>query len=191
MGLFSRKPKGLKEIAPRETAQHIEVVFTTSMGAFTAVLHHTKVPKTAQNFIDLAEGTTPWYDAASQSLRKDVPFYDGLTIHRVVPGFVIQGGCPLGDGRGNPGWRFADEIHPTLRHDGPGILSMANAGPDTNGSQFFVTLGPTPQLDGRHAVGGRVVAGMEVVQAIAQVPTGLMDRPREPVRIHRVVIERR
>ncbi|MDP6945305.1 MAG: peptidylprolyl isomerase [Myxococcota bacterium] len=175
MGLFSRKPKDLKVIAPRETAEHIEVVFTTSMGPFSAVLHHRKVPKTAQNFIDLCESG----------------FYDGLLFHRVIEGFMLQTGCPNGDGRGDAGYAFADEFAWGLKHDGPGVLSMANSGPHTNGSQFFVTLGPTPHLNRKHSVFGRVTDGLDVVLQIGQVRTNVSDRPEEDVVMERVEVVRR
>ncbi|MDP6946761.1 MAG: peptidylprolyl isomerase [Myxococcota bacterium] len=180
-----------KLIVPRETADEIYAAIETSKGTFVVRLAHERAPRTVQNFIDLAEGTAAWYDASSGEVQSTTPFYDGSSFHRIVEDFVIQGGCPLGDGRGNPGWRFADEIHPELRHDEAGVLSMANSGPDSNGSQFFVTLSATPALDDKHAVFGRVVAGMSVIDDIASVPTDLADRPTEPVRILRVVIERR
>lgn len=157
-------------------------VFETTQGTFEAELYAAECPETVWNFINLAEGRQP--------TAKDGPFYDGLTFHRVIEGFVIQGGCPQGSGTGGPGYRFQDEFDPALRHDGAGVLSMANAGPHTNGSQFFVTLAPTPHLDDRHAVFGRVVKGMDVVAAIGKVATGAMDRPKEPVVMEKVTIRR-
>ena len=175
MGFFSRKPKDLKVIEPRETAAHVEVVFTTSMGAFTAVLHHTKAPNTAQNFIDLCESG----------------FYDGLLFHRVIEGFMLQTGCPQGNGRGDAGYAFADEFARGLKHDKPGVLSMANSGPHTNGSQFFVTLGPTPHLNRKHSVFGQVTEGLEVVMQIGSVRTKGSDRPETDVVIERLEVVRR
>ncbi|MGM0576860.1 MAG: peptidylprolyl isomerase [Myxococcota bacterium] len=179
----------LKEITPREDADEVHAVFETNMGTFKVRLFHDKAPKTVQNFIDLAEGSTAWVDPKTRK-ESTAPYYDGVTFHRIIPGFVIQGGCPIGDGRGGPGYRFEDEFHPDLRHTKAGILSMANAGPDTNGSQFFVTLAATPHLDNRHAVFGEVVEGMDVVEEIGNVPTGPGDKPREPVVMEKVRIER-
>ncbi len=133
---------------------------TTNRGDILVRLHYEKVPLTVTNFVGLAEGTI------ESSRPQGEPFYDGLRFHRVIADFMIQGGCPEGSGRGGPGYRFPDEIDASLRHDGPGVLSMANAGPNTNGSQFFITHGPTPHLDGRHAVFGRVVEGQDVVDAV-------------------------
>jgi peptidyl-prolyl cis-trans isomerase A (cyclophilin A) len=162
--------------------------FDTSEGQFVIRLYEELAPKTVQNFVGLAEGTTEWKDARGQSQQSR--FYDKLIFHRVIDGFMIQGGCPLGTGTGGPGYRFADEFHPSLRHDKAGILSMANAGPNTNGSQFFITLGPTPHLDNRHSVFGEVVEGMETVKAIGRTPTGPRDRPTKDVLIKGVTIER-
>ena len=169
----------LKDIEARETAETIHANFVTSMGDFSVLLHHSQAPKTCQNFIDLAEGTAT-----------GAPFYDGLVFHREIADFKLQGGCPDGDGRGGPGYRFADEINRDLRHTVKGKLSMANAGPNTNGSQFFVTLVPCEWLDGRHAVFGSVVEGQDVVDAIGVVETDAGDRPRESVTIETVTIVR-
>ncbi|MBP2650419.1 MAG: Peptidylprolyl isomerase [Firmicutes bacterium] len=147
--------------------------FETSMGEFKLELFEDKTPITTKNFIDLVE--------------KD--FYDGIVFHRVIADFMIQGGCPLGNGTGGPGYNIPDEFHPELKHDVPGILSMANAGPNTGGSQFFITLVPTPWLDNRHSVFGKVIEGMEVVEAIGGVETSWNDRPEKDVIINKITIE--
>jgi len=145
------------------------------MGKFTIELFAAEVPNTVGNFAKLAEKN----------------FYDGVIFHRVIDGFMIQGGDPTGTGRGGPGYQFADEIHPQLKHTGEGILSMANAGPNTNGSQFFITLVPTPHLDGKHTVFGKVVEGMDVVKKIGKTPTARGDRPVTDVVMKSVRIERK
>jgi peptidyl-prolyl cis-trans isomerase A (cyclophilin A) len=164
-------------------------VFNTSEGTFKVHLFDDKAPKTVANFAGLAEGTQEWTDPKSRQQVKR-PFYDGLIFHRVIDGFMIQGGCPMGSGVGGPGYRFADEFAPGLRHDRPGLLSMANSGPNTNGSQFFVTLVPTPWLDNKHAIFGEVVEGMDVVQKIGKTQTGPQDRPAKDIVINSVKIER-
>lgn len=143
------------------------VTLKTTMGEIQAEIFQDKVPKTAANFLTL--------------VKKG--YYNGLTFHRVIPGFMIQGGCPKGDGTGGPGYEIPDEFHPLLRHTAGGILSMANAGPNTGGSQFFITLAPTAWLDGKHAIFGRVTRGQDVVDQIGQVPRGAQDRPKTPVKI--------
>jgi peptidyl-prolyl cis-trans isomerase A (cyclophilin A) len=148
--------------------------FDTSLGNFTIQLFEEQAPKTVDNFVKLAE--------------KD--FYNGVIFHRVIDGFMIQGGDPTGTGRGGPGYKFADEFHPQLRHNSEGILSMANAGPNTNGSQFFITLAPTPHLDNRHAVFGKVVEGMDIVKKIGKTQTGAMDRPVTDVVMKTVKVEK-
>ena len=163
--------------------------FETSEGKFTIRLFDAEAPNTVANFVGLAEGTKEWRDPSTGERRK-APFYDGVIFHRVIEGFMIQGGDRLGQGTGGPGYTFADEFHPSRRHDRAGILSMANAGPNTNGSQFFITLGPTPHLDNRHSVFGEVVDGLDVVKRIGSVPTGPRDRPIKPVVIEKVRIER-
>ncbi len=163
--------------------------FDTTLGTFVIRLFDKEAPKTVENFVGLAEGTREWTHPVSRAKEKK-PFYDGLVFHRVIDGFMIQGGDPAGNGTGGPGYRFGDEFHPSLRHARAGILSMANAGPNTNGSQFFITLGPTPHLDNRHSVFGEVVEGLDVVKSIGKVPTGRADRPLEDVVMKRITIER-
>jgi peptidyl-prolyl cis-trans isomerase A (cyclophilin A) len=164
--------------------------FDTSEGSFRVRFFDEEVPSTVANFVGLAEGTKSWTDPRTGEQRQ-TPFYDGIIFHRVIDGFMIQGGDPLGRGIGGPGYKFADEFHPTLRHDRPGVLSMANSGPNTNGSQFFITLGPTPHLDNRHTVFGIVEDGLETVQKIGKVRTGAQDRPVKDVVINKVTIERK
>ena len=164
--------------------------FITSEGNFTVHLFDKEAPKTVENFIGLAEGTKNWTDPrTNQQVRK--PYYNGIVFHRVINGFMIQGGDPLGQGIGGPGYTFADEFHPKLRHDRPGILSMANRGPNTNGGQFFITLGPTPHLDDRHSIFGEVVDGLDIVQAIGRTVTDARDKPVKDVVIQSITIERR
>jgi peptidyl-prolyl cis-trans isomerase A (cyclophilin A) len=164
--------------------------FTTSEGDFTIRLFDQEAPLTVANFVGLAEGTKEWIDPRTKQ-RVTRPFYDGIIFHRVIDGFMIQGGDPLGTGIGGPGYTFADEFSPRLRHARAGILSMANAGPNTNGSQFFITLGATPHLDNRHSVFGEVVGGLDVVQRIGRVKTSKPgDRPVTDVVIRTVRIER-
>ena len=145
----------------------------TSMGTITIELYPDDPPKTVENFVKLAKKG----------------FYDGLIFHRVIPQFMLQTGDPEGTGAGGPGYTFADELSPKLKHDRAGRVSMANAGPDTNGSQFFITLAPTPWLDGKHAIFGQVTAGQDVVDKIVGVPRDGNDRPTKPVRMIRVTIK--
>jgi peptidyl-prolyl cis-trans isomerase A (cyclophilin A) len=164
--------------------------FVTSEGNFTVRLFDQEAPNTVENFVGLAEGTKEWSDPrTNQKVQK--PYYDGTIFHRIIDGFMIQGGDPLGQGIGGPGYTFADEFHPKLRHNKAGILSMANRGPNTNAGQFFVTLAPTPHLDDRHAVFGEVVDGMDVVSRIGRTKTGDRDRPVKEIDIQQVIIERR
>ena len=163
--------------------------FTTTEGNFTIRLFDAEVPKTVENFVGLAEGTKEWTDPKTNQKVKR-PFYNGLIFHRVISGFMIQGGCPQGTGRGGPGFRFADEFSPKFRHTKDGILSMANAGPNTNGSQFFITLGPTPHLDNKHSVFGEVVEGLDVVKKIGATKTGAQDRPVKDIVITELKIDR-
>ncbi len=165
------------------------------LGTIRAELFFRRAPKTVENFVGLAEGTKSFQNLDDSRGKRGEqvtrPFYDGLTFHRVIPGFMIQGGCPLGTGTGGPGYQFADEFHPNLLHNREGILSMANAGPNTNGSQFFITLGETPHLNKRHSVFGQVVEGMDVVRKVAQVPRQRgNDKPLTDVVIKKVTIVR-
>ncbi len=164
-------------------------LFDTTEGSFTVRLFEKEVPNTVANFVGLAEGTKDWKDPQTGETRTG-RFYDGIVFHRIIDGFMIQGGDPLGTGTGGPGYKFADEFHPSLRHNKAGILSMANAGPNTNGSQFFITLGPTPHLDNRHSVFGEVSEGLDIVKRIGSVPTGRQDRPVKAVVINSVSIKR-
>lgn len=170
---------------PRLTA-----VFSTSLGKITCELFEDKAPETVANFVGLAEGTKEWRDPRTGQMVSR-RFYDGLVFHRVIPEFMIQGGDPLGNGTGGPGYRFGDEFHPDLKHDRPGRLSMANSGPSTNGSQFFITEAPTPHLDGRHTIFGQCGEGLDVARKIARVPRDRAGRPLEPVVIERLEIIRR
>jgi peptidyl-prolyl cis-trans isomerase A (cyclophilin A) len=164
--------------------------FVTTEGNFTIRLFDQEAPKTVENFVGLAEGTKQWSDPRiNQKVQK--PYYHGTIFHRVIDGFMIQGGDPLGQGIGGPGYNFADEFHPKLRHNKAGTLSMANRGPNTNGGQFFITLGATPHLDDRHSVFGEVVEGMDVVSRIGKTPIGERDRPVKDIVIETVTIERR
>jgi peptidyl-prolyl cis-trans isomerase A (cyclophilin A) len=163
--------------------------FTTSEGNFTARLFDAEVPKTVANFTGLASGTTEWTDPRTGKKTKE-PYYNGTVFHRVIADFMIQGGDPLGQGTGGPGYKFADEFNAKLRHSKPGILSMANSGPNTNGGQFFITLVPTPWLDNKHSVFGEIVEGMDVVTKIGKTATSKPgDRPVKPISINAVTIE--
>lgn len=148
------------------------VTMETTKGTIKIELFDEMVPKTTQNFKDL--------------INKG--FYDGIIFHRVIKDFMLQAGCPNGVGNGGPGYQFADEFHPELKHTAPGFLSMANAGPNTNGSQFFITTVPCPWLDGKHAVFGKVIDGMDVVTAIETAPTGPGDRPKEEIKMTKVTV---
>jgi peptidyl-prolyl cis-trans isomerase A (cyclophilin A) len=157
----------------------IYAAFDTTEGKFKIKLFADRTPRTVENFVNLAEGT-----------KTGKPFYDGTVFHRVIPDFMVQGGDPEGTGRGGPGYRFADEFHPDLKHSKPGILSMANSGKDTNGSQFFITVAATPWLDNKHTVFGEVTEGYDVVKKISTAPRGAQDRPMKEIRVNSVKIER-
>ena len=175
------------------------VTLGTNHGDITVELFAERAPRTVENFVNLAThdpaadaepapGTTTWEDPETGEIRGD-SLYEGTVFHRIIEGFMIQGGDPTGTGRGGPGYEFDDEFHDELRHDDAGILSMANSGPDTNGSQFFITLGAQPHLDDKHAVFGQVTDGMDVVEEIGNVPTGRNDQPKEDVVIEDVTVE--
>ncbi|SNZ15971.1 peptidyl-prolyl cis-trans isomerase A (cyclophilin A)/peptidyl-prolyl cis-trans isomerase B (cyclophilin B) [Natronoarchaeum philippinense] len=170
----------------------------TTHGDIDVELYDEKVPTTVENFVNLAEHdpaandepapeTTTWEDPQSGEVRGDA-LYNDVPFHRVIADFMIQGGDPTGTGRGGPGYEFEDEFHDDLSHDGPGVLSMANSGPNTNGSQFFITLDAQPHLDGRHAVFGKVVDGMDVVEEIGALPTDAQDNPNEEVLLESVTV---
>ena len=182
-----------------ETGQAIDAgdgktyaILATTAGVIKIELYTKRAPKTCANFIGLATGTKEWLDPATNQLVKR-PFYDGLIFHRVIAGFMIQGGCPLGTGSGNPGYQFEDEFDLNLRHVGPGVLSMANSGPGTNGSQFFITVASTPELDGKHSIFGRVAdeSSLDNVYAISLVEKDVQDRPLVEMKINsiKIVIE--
>jgi peptidyl-prolyl cis-trans isomerase A (cyclophilin A) len=162
----------------------------TSLGNIVVRLEEERAPKTVKNFAGLASGTQEWTHPRTGQLQKGVPLYDGTIFHRVIPDFMIQGGDPLGQGTGGPGYRFEDEFHPSLRHSGPGVLSMANSGAGTNGSQFFITERATPHLDNRHSVFGYTVAGLPVVKQITGTPRDSRDKPKTDVVLHRIDVFR-
>ena len=161
----------------------------TSKGAIRVRLFPDTAPKTVENFVGLATGSRSWQDPKTGAEQQQRPLYDGTIFHRVIPDFMIQGGDPLGTGTGGPGYSFEDEVSGPRRFDRPGYLAMANAGPNTNGSQFFITQVPTPWLDGKHTIFGEVVDGMEVVDASAGSERDARDRPLQELRLERVVIE--
>ena len=164
-------------------------VLDTNHGEMVVKLEEEKTPETVKNFVGLATGEKEYTDPKT-SKKSNEPFYNGTIFHRIIKDFMVQAGDRLGQGTGGPGYRFKDEFHPTLKHTGPGVLSMANAGPNTNGSQFFITLVPTPWLDNKHSVFGKIVKGDDVLQKIGKVATGSQDRPREEVKLNRVRIVR-
>jgi peptidyl-prolyl cis-trans isomerase A (cyclophilin A) len=161
----------------------------TSEGDIDIELYDERVPRTVENFVGLATGEREWEDPETGETRTD-PLYQDVPFHRVISGFMLQTGDPTGTGRGGPGYTFDDEFHDELGHDGPGVVSMANRGPDTNGSQFFITLDAQPHLDGRHAVFGEVTDGMDVVEAIGSVETDGDDKPTEEILLESVTVDR-
>jgi peptidyl-prolyl cis-trans isomerase A (cyclophilin A) len=177
------KPPATKRVTPDD----LFATFHTSMGNFKVKLFPEEAPKTVMNFVGLAEGTKEWTDPRDGGL-KATPFYDGTICHRIIPAFMIQCGDPSGTGRGGPGYRFDDEFLSGRKFDRPGLLAMANAGPNTNGSQFFITVSTPTYLDNRHTIFGEVMEGYDVVERISKVPTGPGDRPKKDVRIDRIEI---
>ena len=181
MSLESKKNLGL--------GKGLFACFETSLGEMICKLEEEKAPETVKNFVSLALGEKEYIDSRTGKKSKQ-PFYDGTVFHRVIQDFMIQGGDRLGTGMGGPGYCFKDEFHPTLKHKGPGVLSMANAGPNTNGSQFFITLAATPWLDGKHTVFGELVKGESVLRRLGSVQTGSTDRPCEEILLKNVQILR-
>ena len=167
----------------------LTATLTTTQGTVTVRLFPDQAPKTVRNFVELAEGGKEWINPVTRVASKD-KLYDGTIFHRVITGFMIQGGDPLGTGRGGPGYEFADEIHPDLRFDKPYLLAMANAGPGTNGSQFFITTAATPWLNGKHTIFGEVIGGADVVENISRVQTVPGDRPVTDVVLQSVTFQR-
>ncbi|CAJ53223.1 peptidylprolyl isomerase [Haloquadratum walsbyi] len=165
------------------------ITLETTRGDITLELFEQRAPQTVENFLGLATGEKEWSDPDTGETRTD-SLYEGTIFHRIIPEFMIQGGDPEGTGRGGPGYTFDDEFHEDLNHDGAGILSMANRGPNTNGSQFFITLDSQPHLNGKHAVFGHVVEGMDTVEDIASVPTDRDDKPMQDIEIEALNIER-
>lgn len=177
----------IEQLAPG--TGELRAIFHTSMGDVTVKLYEQEAPRTVANFVALATGQVQWTDPKTNQ-KTSRPLYSGTIFHRVIPEFMIQGGDPTGTGRGGPGWRFGDEIHPKLRHERPGVLSMANAGPNTNGSQFFLCEVATPWLDGKHTVFGQAIENVDLIRKIARVPRDAGDRPKTPVTLHQVKIFR-
>ncbi|HEX3491374.1 MAG TPA: peptidylprolyl isomerase [Streptosporangiaceae bacterium] len=168
-------------------AKTLTALLRTNQGDVVVRLFPDHAPKTVRNFVELAEGTREWTDPQTRR-KQQAKLYDGTIFHRVIPDFMIQGGDPLGTGTGGPGYEFGDEIHPDLQFSRPYLLAMANAGPGTNGSQFFITTGATPWLNGKHTIFGEVVSGSEVVDAISHAKTRGADRPVEDVVLESVEI---
>lgn len=179
------RQQGAQVTLPPEPGEY--AIIYTSMGDIVCRLFDKTAPKTVANFIGLATGKKAWTDTESGTL-KHTPLYSGTTFHRVIPGFMIQGGDPEGNGEGTPGYKINDEIDPNRSFDKPGILAMANSGPNTNGSQFFITVAPQPHLDGHYSIFGEVVSGQDVVDAISQVQRDEDDKPLIPVKILRIAI---
>ena len=187
MGLFSKSADIPTNIPTFEADADVQATFHTSMGEFQCTLFAQQCPVTVGNFVGLATGEVAWTNPEGEPASG--PLYSETVFHRIIKNFMIQGGDPRGNGTGGPGYQFKDEIVPELRHSKPGILSMANAGPNTNGSQFFITEVATPWLDGKHTVFGEVTKGIDTVLAICNAPTGPQDRPVNPIVLKKVEIE--
>ncbi|MCK9925283.1 peptidylprolyl isomerase [Frankia sp. AgPm24] len=172
-------------------AEELYATLRTTAGDIEIRLFPDHAPKTVRNFVGLATGEQEWTDPSTGERKAGTSLYNGTIFHRVIPDFMIQGGDPLGSGRGGPGYKFADEFHPDLAFTRPYLLAMANSGPGTNGSQFFVTVAPTAWLTGKHTIFGEVVRGTEIVDAIAKAPTGAQDRPKKDISITEIVVDRR
>jgi peptidyl-prolyl cis-trans isomerase A (cyclophilin A) len=189
--VWAQEPKAAeKKAAPPEREPGLYATINTSMGSIVCKLFEKEAPLTVQNFVGLARGTKAWTDPKTGMEVKGRPLYNGTTFHRVISGFMIQGGDPMGTGMGGPGYKFKDEFHPTLKFDQPGRLAMANAGPNTNGSQFFITEVPTPHLNGLHTIFGQVIEGQDLVPKIVGVPKDSNDKPRTPIVIKSIRIQR-
>lgn len=176
-------------IAQQKRKPGLYAIFQTNQGTVVCELFEKDAPVTVKNFTDLAEGKKEWKDPRTGAMKK-TPYYDGTTFHRVIPDFMIQGGDPTGTGTGGPGYKFQDEFKPSLKFDKVGRLAMANAGPGTNGSQFFITEVNTEFLNNKHTIFGQVIEGMDVVKKIARVSRDPSDKPRQPVVIEKLTIER-
>jgi peptidyl-prolyl cis-trans isomerase A (cyclophilin A) len=186
---FAQEPKAETKPAAPEREPGLYATITTTQGAIVCKLFEKEAPVTVQNFTGLARGTKEWTDPKTgQKVKR--PLYNGTTFHRVIPGFMIQGGDPLGTGMGGPGYDFKDEFSPSLKFDQVGRLAMANSGPNTNGSQFFITVAPTPHLNNHHTIFGQVVEGQDVVDKIVNVPKDSNDKPRTAVVIKSIRIQR-
>ncbi len=175
--------------ADKAAVKNPTAVIKTSMGTIKVKLFKDKAPLTVENFIGLATGKKEWTDPKTGKSMKGKSLYVGTIFHRVIPDFMIQGGDPLGQGIGGPGYKFQDEVGPLDSFAKPGILAMANSGPNTNGSQFFITVAPTPHLSGRHTIFGEVISGMDIAMKISKVDRGSMDRPNKDVKIESIKIE--
>lgn len=185
--LISKTPEQLLNLQPN---QKIYATIKTSLGDIKVELFPATAPKTVANFVGLAEGNQDWLDPQTKQVVTNKPLYNNLIFHRVIKDFMIQAGDPLGTGTGGPGYKFEDEIDPKLTFSQPGILAMANSGPNTNGSQFFITHSATPWLNNKHTIFGQVTEGMDIVTAVTSTPVDSNDKPLTPVTILTIVIER-